>query len=115
VSILSGRRILVIENDPLIALDLHEVIEEHGGMAYLATSPSIACSMVETFAWSLALMNQVLSPDITGALRVALKKRSVPFIIFSAYCALTREIQLIPLSDPPRRSALLGTIGHVLR
>lgn len=115
MSILSGRRILVIEHDPLIALDLHEVIEEHGGEAYLATNAVSAYSMAETSTWSLALIDQVFSANVAEGLCVVLQKRSIPFLIFSAYCALTREIKLSPLSSPPRRSALLGTIGLALR
>jgi hypothetical protein len=42
VSDLSGRRILIIENDPVIALDLHEVIEENGGQTYLDTASNSA-------------------------------------------------------------------------
>ena len=85
--VLQGKRILVAEDEPLIALDLADLIAENGaavvGPAY---SLSDARSLTDDHAIDGALLDIDLGDDLVWPLALLLQQKGIPFAFISARC-----------------------------
>jgi len=82
---LAGRLILIIEDEPLIALDVAQALEMAGATAIMAHSIASATPLVEHEKLAAAIIDFRLRDGNAGALCFRLKSRRIPFILHSGY------------------------------
>lgn len=86
MGILSGKRILVVEDESLIAIDLEETLRDHGAVVIgPAGSPSAALAEIERGDIDGALLDIKLGEESVAAVAAALKRLDVPMIFITAY------------------------------
>ena len=82
---LTGRLILVAEDEPLIALDTTLAFEEEGAWVIRAHTLDEALRGVENPTLSAAILDHALSDGDTTKVCQRMKERNIPFVTFSGY------------------------------
>lgn len=111
-------RVLVVEDDAIIAYDL---ADELTAMGYEVVGPASDCEqaldLIERAGCDIAVLDVNLGPGVTSEpVAVELKKRAIPFAVASGYGhdqfpKIFREAPLLP---KPVRVDLLVTRLHAL-
>jgi DNA-binding response OmpR family regulator len=78
-----GRSIIVIEDEPLIALDSIEAFREAGADVTMTTTLKQALILVEHDGLSCAIVDHALKDGNSTRLCERLKERNIPFVMFS--------------------------------
>src|SRR4051812_19517671 len=117
---LSGASILVVEDEPLIALDVCEILTEAGarviGPASSVAAAQALCARVEIGA---AVLDVRLGRELAFPFAAWLAERNIPFLFHTGetngreLCAgwPGREV----LSKPAKRTTLIVTLAKLLR
>ena len=84
---LGGCSILIVEDEPLIALELHDVLHRAGGSILAATNVKDALVLITYADISAAVLDISLATSDCSALCIALARRSIPFIFYTG-CAV---------------------------
>jgi PAS domain S-box-containing protein len=115
---LSGIRVLVIEDEPLVAMDIASRLAE-AGCEVIGPAGTLekARSLIETAEFDAALVDANLAGDPVDELAAALTRRKVPFAFVTGYGrdALPqgfREAAMI--GKPFTEKALLATIERIV-
>ena len=82
-STLAHERLLVAEDEPIIALELQQVLENQGATVFSASSVPQALRLTETSALSAAVIDVRLRNENAGPVCNALNQRQVPFIFYT--------------------------------
>lgn len=82
---LEGRSILIVEDEPLIALDLTEAFEPTGAELTTATTVQHAMRLILRERLSAAILDNALPDGDSSALCELLTERGIPYIIYSGY------------------------------
>src|SRR5215470_16300122 len=82
---LAGCTILIIEDEPLIALDVAAVCEKAGATTLLAQTLVQAERLVETKGLSAAIVDFKIGAYNSNAVCSRLAERQIPFVMHSAY------------------------------
>ena len=78
---LSGRRILVVEDEMLIVLMIEGILEDHGCQSVTsAATVKNAISLIETQSFDAAILDMNLGGEDSSRVADALSERGVPFI-----------------------------------
>lgn len=80
-------KILIVEDNPLIAMDLEDELSDRGFDAVCATSVSDARSLVARQAPSFAFLDMHLRTDTSFDLARELRAQGVPFVFISGNAA----------------------------
>jgi DNA-binding response OmpR family regulator len=80
---LKGRTILVVEDEPLIALDLTAALEDAGARVVQAASAPDAISLVEKGGLSAAVVDFWLGSETGRTVARRLRETDVPFLFYS--------------------------------
>ena len=82
---LEGRSILIVEDEPLILMDITRAFAGTG--AELTTTDALphALILVEHNRLSGAILDHALGDDDSSLLYARLKKRGIPFIVYSGF------------------------------
>jgi CheY-like chemotaxis protein len=115
-STLANERFLLAEDDPLISMDLQQVLEDEGAMVFPASSVTQALRLVQTPALSAAVIGIKLRTENAEPVCDALSERQVPFIFYTA-CPdrLSNRWSAAPLvSKPAPDSVIIGALKYVL-
>jgi len=84
-STLKGHSILVVEEEPLIAMDIALALEQAGAQVATAATAAQAIRLLENARPSAATVDHAL-PDGDGwALYQSLEERRIPFVVYSGY------------------------------
>ena len=83
-SALDGCSILVVEDEPLIAMDIQLLFERCGADVTAASTVKDALQLVDE-GFSLAVLDHGLADGQSTELYQQLRKRDVPFIIHTGY------------------------------
>lgn len=113
---LAGRTILVVEDEPLIALDIGNAFENAGAVLLFAGSLAQAVRLVEHDPLSAAVMDFGLSDGDADAICARLEARAIPYVLHSGYSeriGVDRQGMVIPKPAHPR--ALVEAIVALLR
>src|SRR5262245_8661362 len=108
---LTGRSILVVEDQPLIAWGIQEELASAGASVEIARSVSVALPLVARGNVSAAVVDFGLGDDDAGALCARLKTGGIPFIVHSGYqhgCETYGAAAVIP------KPALPGALAEAL-
>jgi DNA-binding response OmpR family regulator len=114
---LSKHRILVVEDEALIAFELEEIIKDAGGVVVgpFATIDE-ALRLIENENISAAILDMQLWEDTSPPLARRLADKNIPFLFYTAHSDkidlwVTVEIIKKPATSATLVSALAGLIG----
>ena len=114
---LSGRSILVIEEETLVALELEEQLYRAGARVLGACRLDEALHMAEHPALSAAVVNLRLGSDSTTRVCRRLSQLGIPFIFHTRYDA-TEALQVWPdapvVSKPADSQAIVNSVAQLL-
>ena len=82
---LEGMRILLVEDDPLICLDLEASLVELGALVTSATDVSAALQAIADKALDFAILDFELGRETSEPIAAAAKARNLPFLFLSGY------------------------------
>jgi DNA-binding response OmpR family regulator len=82
---LAGRLILIVEDEPLIALNMTLAFEDEGAWVTRARTLKEALIGVEDFALSVGILDHALSDGDNSRVCERMKERNIPFIAYSGY------------------------------
>ncbi len=113
---LAGMRVLLVEDEPVIAMDHAEQLEREGAVVvgpFPATHDALAA--LDRRDFDVAVIDYVLSDDNSRELQKELDRRHVPFVVVTAYPRVlvrTADDQQI-LSKPVGSEELCATVRQV--
>jgi CheY-like chemotaxis protein len=112
---LEGRSILVVEDQPLIALDITQALEDAGASVTTTNTLRHALILVEHDDLAGAILDHALPDGDSSALCSRLKERGVPFIIYSGFDAFDGECRGAPhLPKPASEEQLVTAIAGLV-
>ena len=82
---LEGRSILIVEDEPLIALDITQAFEGTGAALTTTNSLHQATVLVEHDGLSGAILDHSLGDGDSSLLYARLTERGIPYLIYSGY------------------------------
>jgi DNA-binding response OmpR family regulator len=112
---LDGLVILVIEDEPLVALDVQQAFEDAGATVVVARTLAASLVAVEDNSISAAIVDHALGDGDSSEICERLKERSVPFVIYSGFahldgaCADAKHV-----NKPASPSVLVATVTGLL-
>jgi DNA-binding response OmpR family regulator len=102
-SILAGRPILIVEDEPFIALDIADSFETAGAVAMTAFSLKQALELLEGHDWAGAVVDYWLDEDGSQVCE-RLHKRAVPLVIYTGFDEVTgtcaKGVQIAKPANP---------------
>jgi CheY-like chemotaxis protein len=113
---LAGRSILLVEDEPLIALDICAALEKAGAAVLAARSLADALHHVERDGLSAAVVDFGLADGDADALCVRLEQRHIPFILHSGYSHYGPACHGgVVIPKPADSATLVGALVGLLR
>ena len=82
---LEGMRILLVEDDPLICLDLETSLVELGALVTSASDVARAVQAIADEALDFAILDFELRAETSEPIAVAARARKLPFLFLSGY------------------------------
>jgi CheY-like chemotaxis protein len=112
---LSGRSILIVEDEPLIAMDVAETFKAAGANVLIAATLPDGLRLAEHPALSAAILDIALGEQDSAALCARLTQRGVPFIVYSGYDTVPAGCAPMAIVKKPAvAAALLRAVLHVV-
>ena len=116
---LDGQTILVVEDEPLVALDIQTELQDAGAKEVtLARSVEAALAALDTDRFDLALLDGNLKGEPVDPVAVLLRKEGIPFCFVSGYGRehLPADFTDTPLIQKPfRPDVLRRTLADLMR
>jgi DNA-binding response OmpR family regulator len=112
---LAGYSILVVEDEPIIAMDVVQSLQAAGAAVSRASTLSDALCKVECPQLSAAVLDHALNDGDASQICERLEKRNIPFLIYSGYdhvegpCSEGRHLR-----KPVRPETLVNAVVAVL-
>jgi DNA-binding response OmpR family regulator len=114
--ILDGLTLLVVEDEPLIAMDIAMAFEDCGAHITSTNTLKHAVLLVEHDGLSGAILDHALPDGDSSILCARLKERGVPFRIYSGYEKVEGPCQGAPhLSKPATPGMLVAAMADLIR
>jgi CheY-like chemotaxis protein len=112
---LNGLLILVAEDEPLISLNVAEIIRDHGGRAVEVDTCTAAFEAVETHRFDAAIMDHALMDGVCDEVCSALKEEGVPYVVYSGNAlAALEHLGGFALAKPSPPHRLVESIRLVI-
>jgi DNA-binding response OmpR family regulator len=112
---LTGRTILVVEDEALIALSLRDLFQEEGATVSIANTPKDALRELEEGVFSAAVLDFGSMGDDTVLLSRTLRASSIPFMYYTGYGELDATVVGAPVvSKPASGQILVTTLARLL-
>jgi CheY-like chemotaxis protein len=111
---LRGQTVLVIEDEPLIALDLANELETAGAHVICAHSPQTACYVIDKHQLSAAVVDFRLGEDGAEAAVARLRNRKVPFMFYTALATDALKAAAPVVNAPARSGLVVETLAQML-
>jgi CheY-like chemotaxis protein len=113
---LSGQSVLIIEDEAIIALDVHSVLREAGASLLAATSHEEALRMLPYAHVTAAVVDMRLGKSDCTAVCLELHRRSIPFLFYTASprAEILRMWPTVPLvlkPEPPTHRLVCLLLG----
>ena len=84
---LDGHCVLLVEDEPLIALDVQDCLETEGAQVLCASSLSRALELASRTGITAAVIDYELRGENGDSLCDDLNRRGIPFLFYTGYCA----------------------------
>jgi DNA-binding response OmpR family regulator len=112
---LRGRSILVVEDEPLIALDLGDCFRKAGASVLIAHRLADGLRMAGHPDLSAAVLDFGLSDGEGTALCERLKERGVPFVLHTGYTHVDEACRAgVVVPKPTTPDVLVSTVAQLL-
>jgi DNA-binding NtrC family response regulator len=113
-----GETVLLIEDEPLIALELHAIVSEVGASVLAALDCKEAKQMIATCDISVAILDVNLNNnDCSDLVANYLRARKIPFMFYTGYQThdvMSRWPDIPVLQKPSTRLAILEGMSKLL-
>jgi DNA-binding response OmpR family regulator len=111
----AGRSILIVEDEPLIAMELVDALKAAGAIVTTTFSFKQALILVEHDDLAAAILDHALGEDDSSQLCARLKERGVPFVIYSGFSKVEGPCADGPLMQKPTPAGeLIATVEGLL-
>jgi DNA-binding response OmpR family regulator len=113
---LAGRSILVVEDNPIIAMDVVQGLQAAGASVSAVRALSDALRKVECWSLSAAVLDHALNDGDASQICARLDERNIPFVIYSGYdyvegpCSEGEHVR-----KPVRPEVLVAAVVNMLR
>ena len=113
---LHGRSVLIVEDEPLIALELHNALCTAGASILAATNIKDAVDLISNAQICAAIVDINLNGHDCSSVCAALAKRSIPFMFYTGYTAdpLSMWPHAPAVSKPAEHKTMIDTIVQLL-
>src|SRR5262245_27078279 len=112
---LQGRLVLVVEDEPLVALEVVQSLEAAGARVITARTLATALRCAEDPDLSAAVLDHGLRDTDTSAVCSKLKERNIPFVIYSGYSHIEGDCKEGELVEKPASpQVLVATLAGAL-
>ena len=114
---LEGRSILIVEDEPLIVMDITQQFEATGAALTITNTLKHALILVEYDGLSGAILDHALGDENSSLLRQRLRARGIPFMIYTGCDAIEGECEdALHISKPAPDGALVAAMeGLILK
>jgi DNA-binding response OmpR family regulator len=102
--VLDGKRILIVEDEPLIALDLESaVVDQNGTVVGPVDTVAEASRIAESEALDGAILDLRLKGELALSVAERLRARDIPFVVHSGQAEITipRAWPNVPIIGKP--------------
>ena len=112
---LHGRSILIVEDEPLIALDIAQAFEDVGAEPVISSTLQEALVCVEMERLAAAVVDHSLRDEDSGPVCQRLTERELPFVVYSGLskphgaCAVG-----VHVTKPENPKALVSILGRLI-
>lgn len=115
-SALHGRAVLIVEDEPLIAMDIETTLTATGAHFTTTNSLDHALILVEHDHLSVAILDHSMGNEDNTVLYKRLSERGIPFLIYSAhYLPENRRSGGAFLSKPALPQTLVAAVEDLIR
>jgi DNA-binding response OmpR family regulator len=112
---LAGCSILIVEDEPLIAMDIVDAFKSAGAAVTTTMSSKHALILVEHDGLDAAIVDHGLADCDSSQLCARLKERDIPFVIFSGFSKIEGVCAEAPLvKKPASPDVLIATVEGLL-
>ena len=116
---LRGLRILLVEDDPLICLDLETSLEEFGAIVTAASSVAAAFAALAIAMPDFAVLDFELGAETSESIAEVVQARAVPFVFLSGHSEHDERFSRWPgtrvLAKPLSAATIARAIEDVLK
>ena len=113
---LEGRAILVVEDQPLIALDITQELEAAGAAVTTTNTLKHALLLVEHDGLCGAILDHALGDGDSSLLCSRLTTRGIPFLIYSGHATAEGECHsALHIAKPAAEGALVAALEGLIR
>jgi DNA-binding response OmpR family regulator len=113
---LEGRSILIVEDEPLIVMDITQAFEATGAALTTTNTLKHALILVEHDGLSGAILDHALGDGNSSLLCRRLKERGIPFMIYSGYTTVEGPCKdALHISKPAADGALVAAMEGLIR
>jgi DNA-binding response OmpR family regulator len=113
---LSGRSILIVEDEVLIVMDITQAFEHTGVEMTTTNTLRHALLLVEHDGLAGAILDHALPDGDCSLLCARLKERNMPFMIYSGYSKVEGTCQgLLHITKPATGAALVAAMEGLIR
>jgi DNA-binding response OmpR family regulator len=112
---LAGRSILVVEDEPLIAMDIVDAFTSAGAKVTSTRSVNHGLVLVEHDGLAAAIVDHGLGDGNSSQLCARLKERDIPFVVYSGLSKVEGVCAEAPLVKKPASAhVLIATVEGLL-
>jgi DNA-binding NtrC family response regulator len=113
---LTGRSILIVEDEPLIVMDITQALEGSGAELTTTNTLRHALLLVEHDGLAAAILDHSLGDGNSSLLYARLRERGIPFLIYSGYAKVKDACQDAPhISKPASHETLRTAVEALIR
>ena len=113
---LEGRSILIVEDEPLIVMDITQEFEATGAALTTTNTLKHALLLVEHDGLSGAILDHALPDGDSSLLCARLKERGIPFLMYSGFNKVAAGCAGAPyIAKPAPQGALVAAMEGLIR
>ena len=111
---LDGRSILIVEDEPLIVMDITQAFEGTGAALTTTNSLHQAMVLVKHDGLSGAILDHSLGDGNSSLLYERLKERGIPFLIYSGFDAVEGAPNALHVRKPAAPGELVAAMEGLI-
>lgn len=114
-SALAGARILIVEDEPMIALDLEQILMSAGAVVRSASGVQEALDLIGAEPFSAAVVDHGLRNEKSREIYDRLEAQGVPFILYTGYSEVTGRPSQVLIRKPSDAATLVSALRDLLK